>query len=102
MLDPAAAGMIEGTMGGWTLLVALEGFAADVDEMARRLAAMSDAHKLGRWTELGSDYFELWSKVADLGRPGMSASSAAADPTAQDICRRLKSAFDPNGILPLP
>jgi D-lactate dehydrogenase (cytochrome) len=102
MLDPAAAEMIEGVAGGWTLLVALEGFAADVDETARRLAAMSDAHKLGRWTELGSDYFELWSKVADLGRAGTPTVRAGSDPTAQDICRGLKSAFDPNTIFPLP
>jgi len=101
LLGPAEAGMIQGITGGWTLLVALEGFAADVDETARRLAAMSDAHKLGCWTEPGSDYSELWSKVADLGRAGTREVRAAPDPTARDICRGLKSAFDPNGILPL-
>ena len=171
LLNPAAAHIVGGSV--WCLLVALEGFAADVDETAHRLAAMADAHKLGRWEEPDADYFGLWSSVTDLQPPdakapmlkascplsattalaadmsavggdlplraspglglihcavagdagdcqaragSLAAKSAGAvtwlapvppgssnlpNETAAEICRGLKNAFDPNGVLPV-
>jgi len=172
LLNPSAARIVGQASSQWCLLVALEGFAADADETARRLASMADRHNLGRWTELDSDYFDLWSRVTDLDLTDVDASilrvscplSAAtklaadlsaldgdvplraapglglifcavtSDPadyqsrahslaekhdgfiswlapvpaglrispqgTALDVCRRLKEAFDANGVLP--
>jgi len=50
----------------WTLLVGLEGFTEDVEEMAGRLGAMAAEHGLGDWHEIAGDYLALWSDVTNL------------------------------------
>ena len=76
LLNPAAVHALGEEGNGWRLLVALEGSAADTEEMARRLAEMSAGHNLGDWARVDCDYFDLWDRVTDLvpGAPMLKLS----------------------------
>ena len=174
LLNPTAGQILAEADNSWWLLIGLEGFTADVDEMSQHLTAMGADHGLGHWQELDADYLALWSEVTDLGpqapnapilktscplsattalageldaldsqvalraAPGLglvhcavtsklglqdyyseaqglatkyggttlwlaptpAGLSTSAQASAPEICRRLKAAFDPRGILP--
>ena len=71
LLNPPAARILVGPDSRWWLVVGLEGFVEDVDEITRRLETMGAEYGLGEWRKLDRDYFTLWSEVTDLGsRPG--------------------------------
>ena len=84
LINPSASRIVE-KGNGWCLLVGLEGFAADVDEMVGRLNEMAERHGLGRWSELDGDYFELWSKVTDLGNLKSSCPLSATVQLAVEL-----------------
>lgn len=126
LLNPAASKLIGQT--GWCVLIGLEGLAEDVDEMERRLVELDDWKELdGDYFELWQAVTDAGGSLkatcplgdsarlaADLnGESPMRASlglglifgnpqSEIRNPksVALDICRRLKQAFDPNGVLP--
>jgi len=62
LLNPAASRAVGWTGDGWRLLVGLEGFAEETEEMAERIAGMA----AGDWEQDDSGYFELWDRIADL------------------------------------
>jgi len=66
LLNPLAGETAGELNRRWTLLVGLEGFTEDVEEMTGRLGAMAAAHGLGDWREIDRDYLGLWSEVTNL------------------------------------
>jgi len=66
LLNPLAAETAGELNRRWSLLVGLEGFTEDVDEMTGRLAAMAAEQGLGDWREIDRDYLPLWSDVTNL------------------------------------
>jgi len=74
-LRPAALELIwPGRDNRWTLLVGLEGFAEDVDQMAQWLARMAGTHGLSGFAEVTGDYDALWASVVEMRWDGIGAS----------------------------
>ena len=66
LLNPLAGETVGGVNRHWTLLVGLEGFTEDVEEMTGRLGVMAAEHGLDDWRKIDRDYLALWSDVTNL------------------------------------
>ncbi|NPV46582.1 MAG: FAD-binding protein [Armatimonadetes bacterium] len=88
-LRPAAVELVHGMPIGatadaaWTLLVGLEGFAAEVQAMADHLARMARDHHLPPWQAVDGDYLGLWDRVTDLAPGPVLKASCPLSATAK-------------------